>query len=280
MRDLCSVLPDRRHPHGPKHRKGRHPIRGRLPDLPSVSNVLPGRCHHHHAGQVDTRCRLLGVNVKSDANKCRLIALALILILPPLVLLALGDYPRRSLLKETLSMLTLAAFFLMLGQFLLVRGARFVTGGVRFSRLLSLHKLIGYSVVSLLLAHPFMIVLPRSFEGGVSPVEALTKILTTIDSPGVVLGMISWVLMFVIGATSLLRERLGLDYRTWKLVHGLLSVLLVVTASWHAIDLGRHTNAAVSLLMVTLACAASLVLIHQYVSVFDKPEVRAHERSA
>lgn len=218
--------------------------------------------------------------MKSDANRCRLVAAALMLILPPLVLLTLGDYPRRSLLKETLSMLTLAAFFLMLGQFLLVRGARFVTEGVRFSRLLSLHKLIGYSVVSLLLAHPFLIVLPRAFEGGVSPAEAMTKILTTVDSPGVVLGMISWVLMLVIGATSLVRERLGLDYRTWKLIHALLSVLLVVTASWHAIDLGRHTDTAVSLLVVALASAAVLVVIRQYVSVFDKPEVRARERSA
>ena len=127
-----------------------------------VQNVLPGGCHHHHTGQVDTRCRLLGVNVKSDANRCRLIAAALILVLPPLALLAMGDYPRRSLLKETSSMLTLAAFFLMLGQFLLVRGVRFVTEGIRFSRLLSLHKITGYSVVSLLLAHPFMIVLPRN----------------------------------------------------------------------------------------------------------------------
>ena len=218
--------------------------------------------------------------MKTDANRCRLIAAALMLVLPPLALLALGDYPRRSLLKETLSMLTLAAFFLMLGQFLLVRGARFVTEGVRFSRLLSLHKLIGYSVVSLLLAHPFLIVLPRAFEGGVSPAEAMTKILTTVDSPGVVLGMISWVLMLVIGATSLVRERLGLDYRTWKLIHALLSVLLVVTASWHAIDLGRHTDTAVSLLVVALASAAVLVVIRQYVSVFDKPEVRARERSA
>lgn len=202
--------------------------------------------------------------MRSDFNKCRLVAATLVLILPPMALLTLGDYPRRSLLKETLSMLTLAAFFLMLGQFLLIRGARFVTEGVRFSSILSLHKLIGYSVVSLLLAHPFLIVLPRAFEGGVSPAEALVKILTTVDSPGIVLGMISWVLMLVIGATSLLRERLGLDYRTWKLVHALLSVLLVVTASWHAIDLGRHTDTAISLLMVTLACAAILVLIHQY----------------
>lgn len=83
-----------------------------------------------------------------------------------------------------------------------------------------------------------------------------------------------------IGATSLVRERLGLDYRTWKLIHALLSVLLVVTASWHAIDLGRHTDTAVSLLVVALASAAVLVVIRQYVSVFDKPEVRARELSA
>jgi predicted ferric reductase len=220
------------------------------------------------------------VNVNSDTNKCRLTAATLMLLFPPLVLLALGDYPRRSLLKETLSMLTLAAFFLLFGQFLLVRGARFTTEGIRFSRLLSLHKIIGYTVVSLLLAHPFMIVLPRFFEGGISPAEALTKILMTVDSPGVVLGMISWALILAIGTTSLLRARLGLDYRTWKWVHALLSVLLVVTASWHAIDLGRHTDAAVSLLVVALASAAVLMVIRQYVSDSYKPEVRGHERSA
>lgn len=218
--------------------------------------------------------------MKSDTNKSRLIVLALILILPPLLLLGLGDYPRRSLLKEALSALTLVAFFLMFGQFLLVRGVRLVTEGVRYGRLLSLHKVIGYSVVGLLLVHPLLIVLPRAFEGGISPLEALTKILTTVDSLGVVLGMISWVLMLVIGATSLLRARLGLDYRTWKLVHALLSVLLVVSASWHAIDLGRHTDAAVSLLVLALACAAVLVVIRQTVSDYHKPKVLAHERSA
>jgi predicted ferric reductase len=220
------------------------------------------------------------VNVKSDINKCRLIAAALMVMLPPLVLLILGDTPRRSLRKETLSMLTLAAFFFMLGQFLLVRGARFVTAGVRFSRLLTLHKVIGYSVVSLLLVHPLLIVLPRAFEGGISPGAALMQILTTIDSPGVVLGMISWVLMLVIGATSLLRARLGLDYRTWRLVHSLLSVLLVVTASWHAIELGRHTDAALSLLVVALASAAVLVVIRQTDSDTHKPVSQTQEARA
>ncbi len=220
------------------------------------------------------------MKVRSEANPCRLIAAVLLLVLAPLVLLALGDFPRRSLLKETLSMLTLAAFFLMLGEFLLTRGARFLTHGVRFSRLLRLHKVIGYSVVALLLAHPLMIVLPRAFEGGVSPMDALATILTTLHSEGVVLGMISWVLMLVIGVTSLLRARLGLDYRTWKLMHALLSALFVVTASWHAIDLGRHTNTAIALLVVALASAAVLVVIRQTVSVFNASEVRTHERSA
>ncbi|WP_200328303.1 ferric reductase-like transmembrane domain-containing protein [Thiocystis violacea] len=212
--------------------------------------------------------------MKSDTNKCRLIAAALMLLLPPLVLLALGDTPRRSLLKETLSMLTLAAFFLLLGQFLLGRGARFVNAGIRLGRLLSLHKIIGYSVAGLLLVHPLLIVLPRAFEGGISPLEALTKILTTLDSLGVVLGMISWVLMLVIGATALLRARLGLDYRTWKLVHALLSILLMVTASWHAIALGRHTDAAMSLLVVALASTAVLVVIRQTLSDTHNPLTR------
>ncbi|EGV20374.1 ferric reductase-like transmembrane domain-containing protein [Thiocapsa marina] len=209
--------------------------------------------------------------MRSDTDRCRLIAAASMLLLPPLVLLTRGDYPGRSLLKETLSMLTLGAFFLLFGQFLLGRGARFAPEGIRFGRLLNLHKIIGYSVVSLLLVHPFLIVLPRAFEGGVSPGDALMQILTTLDSLGVVLGMVSWVLMLVIGATSLLRARLGLDYRTWRLLHALLSVLLVVVASWHAIELGRHTDAAVALLVVMLACAAVLVVIRQAVYDYSNP---------
>jgi len=218
--------------------------------------------------------------MRSEAKSYRLIAAVLMLVLAPLVLVALGDFPRRSLLKETFSMLTLAAFFLMLAHFLVARGARCLTNGVRFSTLLRLHKVIGYSVVGLLLVHPLLIVLPRAFAGGISPTDALTTMLTTVDSPGVVLGMISWVLMLVTGVTSLLRARLGLDYRNWKLIHGLLSVLLVVTASWHAIDLGRHTDTALSLLVVALASTAVLVVIRHYVSDFDESEVRTHERSA
>lgn len=50
--------------------------------------------------------------MRSEAKSYRLIAAVLMLVLAPLVLVALGDFPRRSLLKETFSMLTLAAFFL------------------------------------------------------------------------------------------------------------------------------------------------------------------------
>ncbi|MGB4828238.1 MAG: hypothetical protein WBP18_13385, partial [Paracoccaceae bacterium] len=39
----------------------------------------------------------------------------------PLLFYALGDAPRRSVLKEALSLLTLLAFTMMLGQFFLAR---------------------------------------------------------------------------------------------------------------------------------------------------------------
>ncbi len=42
----------------------------------------------------------------------------------PLLFWALGDTPRRSFLKEIISILTLLAYFLMLGQFFLSRGNR------------------------------------------------------------------------------------------------------------------------------------------------------------
>ncbi len=54
-------------------------------------------------------------------------------------------------------------------------------------------------------------------------------------------------------------------------MHALLSVLLVATASWHAIELGRHTDVALSLLVVALASAAVLVVIRKTVSDAHKP---------
>jgi predicted ferric reductase len=208
--------------------------------------------------------------MNADIKKYHLISVVLVFIVLPVLFLNLGDFPRRSFLKESISMMTVLAFSLMLGQFFLSRSNQYFTRAFKFSRVFRVHKLIGYSVVGLFLVHPFLIVLPRFYEAGVSPFDALITMLTTFESLGVVLGLISWSLMLLIGVTSLFRDKLNMRYKKWKLFHGSLSVLFIATASWHAIELGRHTDKIISAFIILLALSGSILLIRQYALTFNK----------
>jgi len=114
------------------------------------------------------------------------------------------------------------------------------------------------------LVHPFFIVIPRFFEAGVEPVEAFITLITTYDSTGVVLGIIAWFLMLIIGLTSFFRKKLSLSYINWRLLHGILSIVFIIIASWHAIDLGRHIDLPISIFIILLAGVGVLLLLNTY----------------
>ena len=189
---------------------------------------------------------------------------AILFIGMPLLFWTSGDFARRSVLKESLSILIILAFFLMLGQFFLTRGSRSTMENFRFGKIIKIHKYIGYIVVLIVLAHPFLIVLPRYFEAGVDPVDAFLTIISTFNSPGIVLGMVAWCLLLLLGLTALLRNRLGMEYRVWRWLHGVLSAAFIILGTWHAIDLGRHTDNAMSIYMIIVAAAGLLVLFRTY----------------
>lgn len=202
--------------------------------------------------------------MNSDIRKYHLFGAIVVFGGLPIMFLSLGDFPGRSLLKESISLLTIVAFSLMLSQFFLARSNRYFISAFRFSRVLVVHKLIGYSAVGVFLVHPFLIVLPRFYEAGVSPFDALITILTTFESSGVVLGLAAWSLMLLIGVTALCRDKMNMSYRRWKRFHGILSLLFIVIASWHAIELGRHTDKLISVSIILLALTGAVLLMRQY----------------
>lgn len=177
----------------------------------------------------------------------------------------------RSFLKESLSILTILAFFQVVGQFYLSRSNDQAVAEVKRGRMVRVHNFIGYTAVTILLTHPVLVVVPRFFESGVTPVEAFWSILTragvaiqTFTTPGVILGVVAWCLLLLLGATSLLRKILPLKYTTWRVMHGILSVLFIFSASWHVIDLGRHSNMAMTLFLGILSASGVLLLLKTY----------------
>ena len=182
----------------------------------------------------------------------------------PLFFYATGDVPRRTFLKEAISILSILAFCLMLAQFYLARSTNTLTAGLKRGSVIKMHTFIGYTFAAVLLVHPLLIVVPRSFEAGVDGRDALLTMITTLSSRGIVLGIISWSLLLILAATSLFRSRLPLTHKTWRMFHGILAIFLVTTASWHAVDLGRHTDQLLSCSIIFLAAGGVLPLLKSY----------------
>lgn len=182
----------------------------------------------------------------------------------PLLILAMGNLPERSLLKETLSVLIILAFFQMIGQFFWARTNRYAVKDLKVSNVIKYHKIIGYTFVIALLFHPVLLVVPRFFESGVAPLDAFIIIITTLSSQGVVFGIIAWCLMLTLGITALVREKLPMKYTTWRVFHGVLAILFAAVAEWHVIDLGRHSSLAMSILILLITVVGVLFLVKTY----------------
>ncbi len=182
----------------------------------------------------------------------------------PLLIWAAGGDPARTPLKESLSVLTLLAFSLVLGLFYLARPNRAAVRKVGAAKLLRWHRLIGYVAVPVLLVHPVLLVVPRYFEAGLPPGEAFRTIVTTTSSSGILFGLGAWCLMLILGLSALLRKQLPLKYPIWRTVHGVLALLCVLSAALHALDLGRHADSAMAAFIMLAVAGGVYLLLRNY----------------
>ncbi|NPD44051.1 MULTISPECIES: ferric reductase-like transmembrane domain-containing protein [unclassified Lentimicrobium] len=192
------------------------------------------------------------------------IAAVAVFIVLPILIYSLGDFPRRSLLKEAISLVTILAFSMMLMQFFLSRANKPILKEHHMAKVIKWHKALGYVFVSVLLLHPFLIVLPRYFEAGISPNRAFLELLSNINQQGLLLGLTAWILMLIIGLTSLFRYKLRLTYLTWRMIHGYLSIAFIIAASLHVLSMGRHMNKPMSWLFILLSLSAMILLMKTY----------------
>lgn len=199
------------------------------------------------------------------------IAAVFIFVVLPLLVYMTGDFPRRSVLKEVLSMGTIVAFFIMLLQFYLSRANAKGLSGHKMSKVIKWHKVLGYTFVSLILLHPFFLVLPHYFEAGQEPKDALLTIITNFESTGVILGLLAYIVLFIIGITSFFRNSLPMSYKTWRVIHGILSIVFVALASFHVSVLGRHSNMYMNGLIAILSVVGIAMLLKVYVFKKEKP---------
>ena len=195
-----------------------------------------------------------------------------IFVIIPLFILSLQTLPPRTLLKESTSVLVIVGFFFLLGQFYLNRSNKFFVKIYKMVKIIKLHKIIGYTVIAIFFIHPFLIVLPRFFEAGVDPIYAFWLMITDFKSLGIIFGLIAWCVMIALLLTSFYKDKLNMTYSKWRLLHIVLSVVLISAALWHVIDLGRHMNEIMILFIFLLVCISVYQLGKLYFSKNYKKE--------
>ena len=190
-------------------------------------------------------------------------SLLLFTVLPLLIICTMSNFMQRSTLKEVFSIITIVALYQLIGQFYWVRTNKSAVKDLTMAKVVSYHKFIGYLFIIILLFHPFSIVIPRFFESGVSPLDAFITMVTTMNL-GIILGIVAWVLLWALALTSFFRDTLHLKYKSWRLLHGILSILFVVAAVVHGINIGRHSKLVMSTVLGVLVTGGILVLLKAY----------------
>lgn len=237
-----------------------------------MSNVLPSRRYRHYAREINFSNCIMGLIMKNRNQYYKLIPAAVLFVALPLLLWLLGGFPRKSILKEALSLLTIFAFCFMLAEFYFTRHNKHFKKGVEFRMVVKLHRNLGYIFVLVLLLHPFFIILPRFFEAGVAPGDAFVAMITEFGSLGVVLGLIAYAIMFLIFITSYFRNKFDLSYKTGRVLHGCLSILFISAAAWHVIDIGRHSNTAFTVYIILMVLGGVFFLLRTYFLDVKKSE--------
>lgn len=162
---------------------------------------------------------------------------------------------------ETLSLITIIAFSLLLSQFFTSRLNYKLMKQIRMVNVVAIHRFIGYVFISVILLHPFFIIVPKFFDNGVTSYDAFLRLITTFSSTGVILGLIAYTIMLVLMITAFFRFKLHLHYRIWRRLHGYLTLAFVITATWHVINMGRHSNTSFALFyMLVVAIGIYYVL--------------------
>ena len=206
----------------------------------------------------------MGLIMKKENKYLKLIPAILLFIGLPVLLYGLGDFPRKSLLKELLSLLTILALCFMLAQFYFTRHNKYFAKGREFAMVVKIHRYIGYLFIGVLVLHPFLIVLSRFFEAGIEPWDAFVTLITEFDSLGVLLGLIAYGFMILFFLTTFFKNKFHLKYRLGRMFHGYLSVLFIVAAAWHVINTGSHTNTPFAVYIVLMAVSGIMHLFLTY----------------
>lgn len=191
--------------------------------------------------------------LKSIAIFSWLLLYILLAILPLCLALGIERPAPRALTVEIGAMLGLLGLGVLAMQLVISGRHRWFASGVGQDNLLQFHRRTGIFAWLLVLAHPITLFIADSnFLAYLDPREDWIRA-----------SSLSFVLLAttILIVTSLWRVSMGLQYESWRLLHGVLSLLVVAGGLTHALLVDHHSAGLITKLALSAVIAFPLALL-------------------
>lgn len=191
-----------------------------------------------------------------------LLPLYLAITITPLVLAHLQGLPPRPVRDEIATGLAMAAFAILLVEFVLSGRFRVISAHMGMDVTMRLHQLLARTAVIFVLVHPFLYSTPINFP---MPWDPSRQLALGLDAGSLASGVIAWVALPAFVLMSIFRDQLPYRYETWRWLHGLGAAALAVAIIHHTFEAGRYSaDPLLAGFWVLLLAVAFVSLIHTY----------------
>ena len=191
-----------------------------------------------------------------------LLVIYLFLTALPLFLAISQGLPLRALPNEFASTFGIIGFTWILLSFLLSGRSRIISGKIGIDKTMRVHQLMAIFLGVLILLHPYFYNLPIDKS---LPWDTTRQFSLLLTFPALISGTIAWVLLPVLIITAIFRDQLPCRYETWRLLHGIGAVVIVIASTHHVLEVGRYSDAiTMKLFWFCLITIASLTLFRSY----------------
>ncbi len=167
----------------------------------------------------------------------------------------------RGFRDELSSALAMIAFAMLLMEFVLSGRFRTMSSRIGIDLTMRFHQLIARSLAAFILIHPFLYATPLNRA---LPWDESGQLTLGLDAASIATGVIAWILLAMLIAMGIGRNKLPYRYETWRLSHGLGAAAIAIAGAHHAIEAGRYsgqpTLEAFWLVMVGIALLTLLVV--------------------
>ncbi|MGI2173711.1 ferredoxin reductase family protein [Shewanella ulleungensis] len=178
-----------------------------------------------------------GINPLSLPKRTKLAVAYLAVVLVPVVIAQLLGMEIEGLYTSILSALNLLAMSVFFMQFPLAGRIKQLPLFANIDWGITKHKQLGQYLGIFFFLHPILILLPKAL---MSFDDFSVSLVNSITSPHLLTGLLAWLTMVVWVLMSVFKDKLNIQYETWRALHVIGFSMIATLATLHITTVGSH----------------------------------------